>query len=116
LILIWIFCVPLCVIIPLLIGVCFGIILPYKLLADGFNRMIKRRVRRGRKDKYFASILMFTFALVFFQLLLILSLAIFTVIASIVVVILVALFCPVMLLLIPYYMLRITILSCRTLK
>ena len=102
---------PLSVIVPLVIGVVFGVIFPYKVLVDMSNA-----IKRSRGDRHYSFLFIFVFALVFFQLLLILSLGVCTAIASIVSVVLVALFCPVMLLLIPYYMLRITLLSCRTLK
>ena len=102
---------PLSVIVPLIIGVLFGVILPYKVLVD-----LQYAVKRSRKDKSYSLVIIMAFALLFFQLLLILSLAICTAIASVVSVVLVAVFCPVLMLLIPFYMLKITILSCRTLK
>lgn len=95
----------------MIIGVVVGIIFPYKVLAD-----MNYAIKRSRKEHRYSMLIMFIFALVFFQLLLILSLGICVTIASIVAALLVGLLCPFMMLLIPYYMLRISILSCRTLK
>ena len=62
LILIMIFCVPLAVIIPAVVGLFFGIAYPYKILADLWYAY----TRGGRHDKRISYLAMFAFALIFF--------------------------------------------------
>ena len=57
-----IFCVPLAVIIPAVVGLFFGIAYPYKILADLWYAY----TRGGRHDKRISYLAMFAFALIFF--------------------------------------------------
>ena len=117
--LIWIFCVPLSVIVPAIFGLFFGLIMPYKVLYDVFNNY--KRASRSRRIcgldvNCLSVLLMAIFVLMFFGILTCISVAVCELIASVISISFLIIVCPVCLVFIPYFLLRITLMSCRTLK
>jgi len=109
----WLLCFPLAVVVPVIVGLFFGIFFPYKIIVDLCSNF--DRARHGNYKK-FSFIILIVFSIVFFQLLLYICLAVFILIAALVAIFAIVCICPIIIVWVPYYLIRITVLSCRTLK
>ena len=117
--LVWIFCVPLSVIVPALVALFFGIIMPYKILYDivnGYRRASRRHRICGLDLNMLSVLLMLILVVMFFGILACISVAVCELIAAVVSICLLVTWCPIFLVFIPYFLIRITLMSCRTLK
>ena len=127
--LVWLLNIPLFIVVPLLVGILGGILLPYAVIFYLFYALTicgsGRHYYRLSYSKQFALRLVvicigFPFVLIVIQLVyaacLYLSLALCVGVCAIVAALLVAIVSPLITLFIPYYMLRISILTIRGLK
>jgi len=127
--LVWLLNIPLFIVVPLLVGVLGGVLLPYTVIFYLFYALTICGTRRhfyylsyGKRFvlRLIAIFIGIPFVLIVIQLVyatcLYLSLALCVGVCAIVAALLVALVSPLLTLFIPYYMLRISILTIRGLK
>lgn len=123
LIAIWIFNIPVFAVIPVLLGVLIGIILPYVLIIGFYWEVLPslwkclRRVKCWRIITILATLpvsLLFTFAL--YPVILYLSVALLTTFSALIAALLVAFASPTIMLFIPCFILKIIFLSIRGLR
>lgn len=126
--LVWLLNIPLFIVVPLLVGILCGVLLPYVVIFYLFYALTicgsARHYYLNHSGRFalrlVAIIIGFPFVLIVVQLVyaacLYLSLGLCVGVCAIVAALLVALVSPLLMLFIPYFMLRITILTIRGLK